>query len=80
MNQITPMQLISMIRNGSNPQQLLMSILQNGMTGNPVMQNIYELVRTKDYKGIENVARNLAKERGLDFDKEFTDFKNTFGL
>jgi hypothetical protein len=33
--------------------------------------------RTKD---IEQIARNMAKEKGIDFDKEFTAFKQRFGL
>lgn len=80
MNQLTPMQLISMIKNGSNPQQLLMSIMENGMSKNPIMQNVYQLMKNQNYKGIQQVARNLAEQRGIDFDKEFEAFKNNLGL
>lgn len=61
MGSVNPMQLIAMIRSGKNPEQLLMSIMQNNMKGNPMMQNIFELMQHKNYQGIENVARNLAK-------------------
>lgn len=79
-NQFNPMQLISMIKNGKNPQQLMMSLLQQRMSGNPMMENIFAMAQQGNYRGIETVARNLAKQRGIDFDKEFTAFKNNFGL
>ena len=44
------------------------------------MQNLLVLAQKKDTKGIENVARNMAKERGIDFDSEFNSFKQMFGL
>lgn len=80
MGPVNPMQLVAMIKNGKNPEQLLMSIMQNNMKGNPMMQNIFELMQNRNYQGIENVARNLAKQRGIDFDKEFADFKKSLGL
>ena len=48
--------------------------------GNPVMQNLAELIKKGDTKQIENVVRNVAKERGLDYDKEFKAFRQMFRL
>ena len=71
--------LIKMTKQG-NPEQIAMSMLQQYSSGNPVMQNLLVLAQKKDTKGIENVARNMAKERGIDFDSEFNSFKQMFGL
>ena len=48
--------------------------------GNPVMQNLAELIKKGDTQQIENVVRNVAKERGLDYDKEFKAFRQMFRL
>ena len=71
--------LMKMTKQG-NPEQIAMSMLQQYSWGNPVMQNLLVLAQKKDTKGIENVARNMAKERGIDFDSEFNSFKQMFGL
>ena len=80
MYQVNPMQLIQMIKSGKNPQQLMLSILQKNAQGNPMFQNLMMLAKNNRTGDIEQIARNLAKEQGLDFDKEFAAFKQQFGL
>lgn len=79
-NQAFAQQIISMIRNSNNPQQLVMSMLQQQSTNNPMLNNVLQLARNNDQKGIEEIARNVAKEKGLDFDKEFSNFKQMLGV
>ena len=71
-------QLIQMIKSGGNPQQLVMSVLNQRAQENPMFANMLKLANTNDTKGLEQIARNLAKERGMDFDKEFANFKQIF--
>lgn len=78
--QVNPMQLIQMIKSGQNPQQLLMSVLQQQASQNPMSANLLQLIQNGNFGGIESIARNLAKERGIDFDKEFSAFKQQFGV
>lgn len=73
---MNPMQLIQMIRNGNNPQQLVMSMLQQQSNNNPLIKNAADLVQSGNMSGLETMARNLASQRGLDFDKEFNNFKS----
>ena len=73
------MQFIGNLRNG-NPEEMVMNMLQNSASGNPVLENLVNLAKNKDSAQIEAVARNLAKERGVDYDKEFNSFKRMFGL
>lgn len=80
MYQVNPAQLIQMIKSGKNPQQLMLSILQQEAQGNPMYQNLMMLAQNNRTADIEQIARNLAKERGIDFDKEFTAFRQQFGL
>ena len=78
--QVNPMQLISMIKNGNTPQQLIMSLLENSTPNNPIAQNVMELAKNGRGADIEKIARNLCAQRGIDFDTEFNSFKNHLGL
>lgn len=80
MNQQMMMQLISMIRGGQDPQQLVMSMLEQRVSSTPMGQNLLTLAKANDSAGIEQIARNLLQSQGMDFDKEFTSFKQTMGL
>lgn len=73
-------EIITMIKGGYNPQQLLMSILQSQMRGTPLGENLLTMVRSGDSSGIEKIARNIASQRGIDFDREFKAFRSQFGL
>lgn len=78
--QVNPIQLIQMIKSGRNPQQLMLSILEQQSQNNPMYQNLMMLAKNNRTSDIEQIARNLAKERGIDFDKEFNAFRRQFGL
>ena len=70
---------MQMARNG-NPQQMVMNMLQQNAQGNPMFANILSLAQNGNTQEIENIVRNMARERGIDFDKEFNSFKQMFGL
>ena len=74
------LQFVSLIKNNPNPQALVMNELQKRAQENPVLGNIATLVQNGDIQGVETIVRNIAKERGIDFDKEFNSFKQMFKL
>ena len=74
------MQFMQMMRNGNNPQIMIMNMLQQQAGNSPLGQNLLKLAQNNDGKGIEQIARNLCSQRGLDFDKEFAAFKQQLGL
>lgn len=77
---VDPMQLIMQIKQGKNPQQLMMSILEVQAQSNPVMNNLLTMAKENRTADIEKFARNLAQSQGIDFDKEFMRFrKHYFG-
>ena len=78
--QVNPLQLIQMIKSGSNPQQLMISILESQMKGTPMGDNLLKLARENRGAEIEQIARNLYSQQGRDFDKEFLAFKNMLGM
>ena len=77
---LNPMQLIGMMRKSGNPQSFMINMLESQGEGNPMIANLVTLAKNNDEKAIEQIARNVMKERGLDFDKEFEDFKKQLGL
>lgn len=69
---------IKVVKQG-NPQAFVMNVLQqDAQKGNPIAVNLIQMINSGDSRGIEQVARNIAKEKGLDFDKEFNSFKQMF--
>ena len=48
------------------------------MGNNPIFTNLIDMAEKGDNEGLENFARNILKEKGLDFDKEFSEFKQNF--
>ena len=77
---MNPMAIIQMIRSGQNPQQITMSILESRLGETPMGANLLALAKENKTAEIEQIARNITSQRGLDFDKEFADFKKTLGL
>ena len=77
---LNPMQLIGMMRKSGHPQSFMINMLESQGEGNPMIANLVTLAKNNDEKAIEQIARNVMKERGLDFDKEFEDFKKQLGL
>ena len=47
---------------------------------NPMARNIIYMAQKGDVEGIEQMGRNIAKEKGIDFDKAFSDFKKQFPI
>ena len=52
----------------------------NEIMKNPMARNIIDMAQKGDVEGIEQMGRNIAKEKGIDFDKAFSDFKKQFPI
>ena len=73
-------QIIAMIRGGANPQQVMMQFLEGNLRGTPMGDNLINLARNGQTAEIEKIARNIAAQQGVDYDREFEAFKNSFGF
>lgn len=60
-----------------NVKQFVLNSLMKNNT-NPMFSQLIQMANNGDSKGVENFARNLLKERGMDFDEEFAKFRNNF--
>ena len=68
---MTPLQLISMIKQG-NPQQIAERLIQENYPNDPMMRSLLQMGRNGDKQGIEQFARQYLGSQGLDFNKEFS--------
>lgn len=61
---------------GLTPKGIVKSMVGN----NPIFSNLIELAEKGDNQGVEQFARNMLKERGLDFDKEMENMKKLLNI
>lgn len=73
-------QLMKMIQQSGNPQNFVLSMLQKQAGSNPLFNNLLSLAKQNKTEEILEIAENMCKERGLDFNKEFSSFKSSLGL
>jgi hypothetical protein len=59
--QVDPMMLIQQIKSGQNPQQLILSILENQMGNTPMGANLINLARNNQTAEIEKIVRNITQ-------------------
>ena len=71
-----PMQFINMLKGIKSPKDAVINIIKSN--NNPMVKNLVEMAEKGDNKGVETFARNLYKEQGRDFDKEFGEFMKNF--
>lgn len=75
---MNPMNLMQMFQ---NPQQFMQNIMGNSqIMGNPMARNAVDLMQKGDAQGIEQMARNLCKEKGLNADEVMQQIKSKFNL
>ena len=72
---MNPMQMLqNFLTKGLSPQKIVEQMAGN----NPMMVNLVKMANAGDTDGVEKVVRNMFKEKGRDFDKEFSEFKSKF--
>ena len=75
------MYLIHMLQGMINPPHVLQQIVENiSLMSNTMSRNAMQMAQKGDSKGIEQMARNLCKEKGIDADKAFESFKSQLGM
>ena len=76
---MNPIDIFQMMKAG--PQQFIQQMMGNNqIMNNPMVKNAVGMAQNGDLQGVEQMERNLCKEKGIDFDKAFSDFKNQFPL
>lgn len=67
---MNPIDIIQMMTSG-NPQQAIQSIIENNpnFKNNPLAQNAMKMYQNGDTRGLQNMAENMCKERGITVDR-----------
>ena len=73
---MNPLNMIKGMMGIGNPKDMAMKMLKNNT--NPIFNNLMQMMEKGDDKGIEQFARNICKEKNIDFDKQFGNFMNNF--
>lgn len=60
---MNPIQFISMMKNASNP----ISFMQNTVGSTPQFQRVMKMVEGKSPEEMQQVARNICQQQGIDF-------------
>lgn len=75
---MNPINIFQMMKAG--PQHFIQQIMGNNqMMNNPIMKNTMQMAQQGNTQGIEQMARNLCKEKGLNADDVFNQIKSRFG-
>ena len=65
---------------GNNPQQVLLSMLRQQSSNNPMLGNVVQMIEKNDRNGLEQLARNLANERGINVDDVYRQIEEQFNV
>ena len=67
---MNPINIIQMMTSG-NPQQAIQNIIESNpnIQNNPLAQNAIKMYQNGDTKGLQNMAENMCKERGITVDQ-----------
>ena len=77
---VNPNVLLQMIKQGQNPQQLMLNVL-SGQANTPLKKNLLNLAQQGRTDEIEKIARNLyAQQGGKNFDQDLEAFKRSIGF
>ena len=67
---MNPINIIQMMTSG-NPQQAIQNIIERNpsIQNNPLAQNAMKMYQNGDTSGLQNMAENMCKERGITVDQ-----------
>lgn len=70
---INPMEMIGLLK-GRDPQQLVMSMIQNNNINDPTINELIECAKSGDNQKLINLAETIFQKQGKDFTTEFNNF------
>lgn len=64
-----------------NPQQFIQQMMGNSQAmQNPMIKNAIEMYQKGDRQGVNELAQNLCKEKGISFEDMAQKIKSQFGM
>lgn len=76
---MNPINIFQMMKAG--PQQFIQQMMGNNqIMSNPIIKNALGMAQSGNSKGIEQMARNLCKEKGINPDDIMKQIRSNFGM
>ena len=76
---MNPINIFQMMKAG--PQQFIQQMMGNNqIMSNPIIKNALGMAQSGNGKGIEQMARNLCKEKGINPDDVMKQIRGNFGI
>ena len=67
-----PMQILKTMVNSKNPQDLVINMISKN--SNPMFSNLIGMAKKGDTKSVENFAKNLCQQKGINYNEAFPEF------
>lgn len=77
---MNPMQMIQMFRGSGNPQQMMIDMIKKNSSANPMLNNALKMMDSGNTSGVEDMVKNICKEKGIDPNEVMKATKNMFGM
>ena len=72
--------IFDMLNQFNSPHAIVEKVMNNSeFMRNPIAKNTIEMMKKGDSKGLEETARNLLKEQGLNPDDVYSQVRQRFG-
>lgn len=78
---MNPLEIVkNFMNNGGSLENAMQNAIKqaNIQNTNPMFMNLFNMAKKGNEEEMKNFARNLYKEQGRDFDKEYSNFKKNF--
>lgn len=70
-----------MMKGGGSPQQFIQGMMNNSQAmQNPILKNALQMAQKGDRQGVEQLARNLCNEKGINPEEAIGKIKSQFGM
>lgn len=75
---MNPMQLIGLLRNGTNPRMIAQQLMQNAPV-NSQMQGLFQMAQNGNVQGLQQYAEQYFQSQGRDFNTEMNNLMTMIG-
>lgn len=73
-----PQPVMNMIKNKMTQGMTPKGIVQQMVGNNPILMNVMQMAENGDNEGVEKFARNICKQRHINYDEQLQALKNSF--
>lgn len=65
---------------GNGMQEMMLKMMQGQLQNNPLFRRAQQMADGKSEKELEQIAKNLCEQRGINIDRAMEQFKKQFGI